>query len=112
MGPRESQRSSRGAEVGYDHQQESSIENSNQFGRQLRIVCGLPLSRELNPRIIGAAFSTHLAGHGYRLAVPPKQLRSMSVSMTPGSSGTAAIGRGSSSAKARVSPSIAHLLAQ
>ena len=36
----------------------------------------------------------------------------MSVSMTPGLSGTAAIPFGSSSARAFVSPSIAHLVAQ
>ena len=43
---------------------------------------------------------------------PAKHFRSMSVSMTPGLSGTAAMPVGSSSARAFVRPSIAHLVAQ
>src|SRR5262245_8627867 len=75
-------------------------------------VSGLPLSAGPRPRKNGTADSAHAAGSGYSDDDSPKQLRSMSVSMMPGFTGTAARPPGSSWAIARVRPSIAHLVAQ
>ncbi len=54
----------------------------------------------------------HASGEGLAAADSPQQLRSMSVSTTPGLTATAARPGGSSWERARVRPSTAHLLAQ
>jgi len=75
-------------------------------------VIGFPFCFAPSPSRNGAAVRAHSSGPGYDEAEPPKQLRSMSVSMIPGFSGTAAMPDGSSWASAWVRPSIAHLVAQ
>src|SRR6478609_6523026 len=60
----------------------------------------------------GTARTAHSSAVGYADAPSAHAWRSMSVSITPGFSGTAAMPRGSSCASASVSPSTAYLLAQ
>lgn len=72
-----------------------------------------PLSFGPRVRRKGAAAAAHASASGYSAAAAgPKQERSMSVLMTPGLRAMAARPGGSSWARARVSPSMAHLLAQ
>src|SRR2546423_365252 len=71
-----------------------------------------PLSRGPNFKRNGTAFLAHCCGDSKLEAEGPKQLCNMSVLMMPGFTGTAAIPPGNSWAKAFVSPSIAHLVAQ
>src|SRR5687768_12279702 len=95
---------------------ERSASSSNSAGWMIiRVhftVSGLPLSCGPSLSKNGTAVSAHSSGLGYDDALLPKQLRSMSVLMIPGLSGTAAMPLGSSADSACVSPSMAYLVAQ
>src|SRR5262245_2332781 len=79
-----------------------------QFGTET----GRPLWLAFKLKMYGTAHFAHSLGVGYSAAPLPKQLRSMSVLMIPGLSGTAAIPLGNSCASDCVNPSIAHFVAQ
>ncbi len=81
--------------------------------RSRRRSANWPLSLGPRPRMNGRRRLGPVVRLGIgRRRSSGKQVRSMSVSMTPGLSGTAAMPSGSSSASALVRPSIAHLVAQ
>ena len=75
-------------------------------------VSDLPLSLGPSCKMNGAASWAHTPGFAWLPAPSPQDFRSISVSINPGFSGTAAIPAGNSCASAFVKPSTANLLAQ